>query len=602
MLLSFRRLPAFLFLLSLSLLATSTPAAAQVVDSLGPDSTAADTVDQTARYLKAQEASTITLPVPPLAGRTGPYAARGRMVLTQDSILWTNAETLGDLLQEVPGVFLWRGGWFGQPEYVNYRGRGTASVEYWLDGLLLPALGPDSLAFDPATMALSFLDRVEIEQLPGRLRVYLYTRRNDRLSARSRIGVSTGDRSVARYYGALERRFRSGLGFTGAFDYLSAPTGSGYSSDYSNLMYWLQAGWQPSPGFGLEAQSVRMSPDRAPFLRAPGDTIGTGVKGKREDDQVRLFWGRAAQAPGARLDLLFGHSRWQGEGITQTLDQGSARISWRTVRTSVAGSATWRSRWTPWDFRADAGVALPGGLSLDGEAALLRHDHSRSSRWLSGHASLALPLGVILSGGGRVGREVAQPSLAADTAQRVASYEGSFGIERSWLGVEVGLTRTSAFAPRVYQPYLLVDHFQSLADRSWVTASVRLRPVQWLTLESWYSDPTGQGVNGMPPTHSYSTATIRSRFLHDFPSGIFDLKLQLAMDAWSDGVVGFDAGGNPIKLGGATFFRSLIEIRLAGLVLFWDRLNLSAARRSYIPEYPLPRAGSTYGVRWEFMN
>ncbi len=597
--LTLRRLPALLFLLGS---AVAVPAGAQVVDSLGPDSTAADTVDQTARYLKAQEAEGVRLPVLPRIGLTGPFAAQSRMVFTQDSILWTNAETLGDLLQEVPGVFLWRGGWFGQPEYANYRGRGTASVEYWLDGQLLPALGPDSLAFDPATLALSLLERVEIERLPGTLRVQLFTRRNDRLSAQSRIGVSTGDRSVARYYGALERRFRSGLGFSGAFDYFSAPTGSGFSSNYSNLMYWLQAGWQPSPRFGLQVQSIRMSPDRAPFLRGPGDTIATGLKGKREDDQVRLFWGRPDRGTGARLDLLYGRSRWNGSGVMQTMDQGTARVSWRTVRAGLGGSATWRSRWTPWDFRATGGVALPGGLSLDGEAAWLQHDNNRTSHWVSGHASLALPLGAVLSGGARFGREVAEPSLASDTAQKVASFEGSFGFERPWLGVEVGLTRTSAFAPRVFQPYLVVDHFQSLADRSWITGSIRLRPVQWLTLESWYSDPTGEGINGMPPTHSYTTATIRSRFLHDFPSGIFDLKLQVAMDAWSDGVVGFDAGGNPIKLGGATFFRSLIEIRLAGLVLFWDRLNLSAARRSYIPEYPMPRAGSVYGVRWEFLN
>ena len=69
-----------------------------------------DTVDQTKRFLEAQALAAIRLPTLPLIGVAGPQPAMSRIVLNRDSIEWTGAETLSDLLQKVPGVYLWRGG------------------------------------------------------------------------------------------------------------------------------------------------------------------------------------------------------------------------------------------------------------------------------------------------------------------------------------------------------------------------------------------------------------------------------------------------------------------------------------------------------------
>jgi hypothetical protein len=43
-------------------------------------------------------------------------------------------------------------------------------------------------------------------------------------------------------------------------------------------------------------------------------------------------------------------------------------------------------------------------------------------------------------------------------------------------------------------------------------------------------------------------------------------------------------------------------MKLGSLIFFWDRLNLSGNKRSYVPEYLVPRFGSTFGARWEFAN
>ena len=136
----------------------------------------------------------------------------------------------------------------------------------------------------------------------------------------------------------------------------------------------------------------------------------------------------------------------------------------------------------------------------------------------------------------------------------------------------------------------------------WITASVRIAPLQWITLETWYSDPRGEAPEGLPPTHSMSAATIRSKFLRQFPSGIFDLKLQLSMEAWGRGTIGRDASGAPINLRGATFFKSLVEVQLQSFTIYWDRGNLSATDLTYVPGFRLPSFGSNFGVRWEFLN
>jgi hypothetical protein len=96
--------------------------------------------------------------------------------------------------------------------------------------------------------------------------------------------------------------------------------------------------------------------------------------------------------------------------------------------------------------------------------------------------------------------------------------------------------------------------------------------------------------------------TLRSKFLRQFPSGVFDLKLRLSMESWGTGVIGRDAGDVPIRLSGATFFRSLVEIQLQSFRLFWDRGNLSASNLTYVPGFEIPSYGTVFGVRWEFLN
>jgi hypothetical protein len=555
----------------------------------------------TKRYLEAQALNSIRFPTLPLLGVEGPRSSFSRIVFDRDSIDWSYAETVSELLQRAPGVYLWRGGWIGRSEYLNFQARGPTSVEYYVDGVPYLPVGTDSVGVDPSTMALSFLSRVEVERWPGLLRVYLFTRHDDRRSPASRIGIGSGDKSIARYFAGIEARSRSGLGMALLGDYLNAPTASGSSSASSVSNYLGRASFIPSARFGAEAQLQLLDANRTAFDNGTG-IIGAPFQGTRSDVGVRVFFATGKDGGGLRANAVFGQTSWDGSQILSKFRQGGLMLSYRSPSVGFTGWALNRSRWTPWDTRITAGWAPSGWLSVSGEGGYRRHDLGRESRWVGARAGLRLPLGVQVAGAFRTGQLVAAPTILSDTAQKLNDLQGTIGLERPLIGLEVGYATNAAFQPRPYQAFPTIDSLRASGRTEWLTARWRISPRPWLAFEGWYNNPIGRAPDGQPPTHSLTTATVRSKFWRSFPSGIFDFKLQLGMESWSNGVIGRDSTGAAIQLDGATFLRSLVEIRLQTFIIYWDRSNLGGSGKTYVPGFSVPRYASTFGVRWEFTN
>ena len=354
-------------------------------DTLLADSLPEDTVDYTARFLEAQQQVAVRTPVLPVLAPPGPRPAFTRTVFTRDSIEWGHAVTVGDLLTQIPGVYLWRGGFIGRPEPVNFQARGATSAEYYLDGLPYVAAGIDSVAVDPALFSISFLDRIEVERWPGLLRVHLFTRRHDRVAPRSRIGIARGDDDYARYEGSLERRFANGVGFAAAADYLNSPTASGSTSGYSNTQFWLQGHYIPNSRVGFQYQLVRSSPERDPFVNAlpvPNDTIGAGFDASRTDAQLRASWRARDDGMGPRIEALYGRTGWDGAGIDQQINQVGGGLGYRTPVFSVGASAYHRTRWTALDVRGTAGWNPVPAVAATVEAVHQRHYGGRNSNYV----------------------------------------------------------------------------------------------------------------------------------------------------------------------------------------------------------------------------
>src|SRR5437867_2755844 len=115
----------------------AAPAAAQV------DTTARDTTarkDTTARDTTPAYPPVFAEPTP-----AGPLPRGTRYRFTADSFALSNIQTLSDLLDHIPGVYVARGGFYGQAEIVFYGARGAAGLEIYWDGVPYLPIGRDSV-------------------------------------------------------------------------------------------------------------------------------------------------------------------------------------------------------------------------------------------------------------------------------------------------------------------------------------------------------------------------------------------------------------------------------------------------------------------------
>lgn len=605
----------------------SRPLRAQIPTATIDTSAAADSArddslrhDATARLLTATARASIRVPVLPDLGSEGPKALGSRLVLDRRSVAWHTAFTVADLLLDVPGVYIWRGGWHGRPVYPNYRGRGAASVSWFVDGVPFIPLGPDSVGVDPGLFALALFERVEIERWPSGLRVYLYTPQHNSLAPRSRVGLTTGEFKVSRFTGDLEYRWRNGLGLTTAAEVFDAPGPGGSLNDAHLNTGLLRAEFVPRQAFGVQVQLYRLSPlIRAYHVGTLGtDTIGGSDRGTRNDLQVRVFARKGDEAHHLEADLLYVRSAWSSDtfrvrindstvatlsdSVHQRSNGGGLVLALRRPRWGVTGTGWLRDGWTPVSLRGNGGIVPFDRLSIDGEVVHEEHDGGRTSGWGGARAALTLPLGFGVEGAVRQGSQVFAPSRRTDVAQDISerSLRGSWDIR--YASLFGGVSSTAGFRPYAFQPYLLIDSIRALPRTTWLDLGATLRPSNWLTLDAWYSDPKGASPQGLPPTHSLVRGEIRSKFLRQYPSGIFELRLAAEMETWGHGVIGMDSLGAAIPLRGSTYYRLDIGLKLAGFQFYWDRINLRATKHGYVPGFTVPGLGQAFGMRWEFSN
>ncbi|MEO6067178.1 MAG: Plug domain-containing protein [Gemmatimonadales bacterium] len=583
------------------------PLAAQIpvptADSVPSDSARADSLrrDATTRLLAADALTSQRVPVLPDLSGEGPRAADSRRVLDRRDIAWRTAQSVSDLLSEIPGVYVWRGGWFGRPAYANYHGRGATSIDWVIDGVPYLPMGPDSIGVDPSLFALALFERVEIERWPGGLRVLLFTPHHQGLAPRSRIGITTGQFNVARFQGDLEYRWKNGLGLTGAAEYFDSPTATGVNTDANIVNGLLRAEYVPRPDRGVQVQFLSQASDRNPFV-TDGDTIGSGLTGSRGELQARVFLRNGTEARHLQADVLYSRSRWSSGSVDQVVEGAGMVLGLRSPRWRLGGTTWIRSRWTPLSMRGEAGFVPVDRLSLNAEATHESHDGGRTSDWMGLRAAVQLPLGFEADAGMRRGHRVVAPALAAAAAQDLSEVELRGRWRTSVVTLEAGVSHTGAFQPYRFASYLQIDSLRALGRTKWIELGATITPLPWMRLEGWYSDPRGAAPDGLPPTHTTVRGELRSRFLRKFPSGIFELRLAGEMETWGHGIIGTDGAGTPIPLRGATFFRLAAGLKLGGFQFFWDRVNTQSTKLTYVPGFKIPNLGQTFGVRWEFSN
>ncbi|UCD23570.1 MAG: TonB-dependent receptor plug domain-containing protein, partial [Gemmatimonadota bacterium] len=595
------------------LVAASAPAIGQDTTLVRPDSVAARPDSVAGDSLPAPRYLIVPTAEPEVP--SGPLPARTRYSFTRDSILWAGSLTVADLLRAIPGVYVVRAGFHGQPEYVAYAGRGGAAIELYWDGVELPPLGPDSLFNDLSSYRLSYIQRVDVEVLPTTLRVFLVSERHNNVTPYTYLRVARGDFNTAAYAGIFQKRWRNGLGLNLAGDFLGTDGASGSGRSDQTFDIWARLDWTPSSRTGASYQIRRQRHDRDPVGDAPDVSERFGV---RTDYLLAFFAGTRDDGLGLRAEGTISSSSWKSDSITpdvpdQRVRQAQVRVrymepTWKAELTGRLGES-----WVTSEVLARLGwVPLPG-VVVSGDARWRRHDLDRTS--LMGYATLGLSRGPIsLVGGVQYTDGHQAPLLATDSAQKTVDAMIRAGLSTFLLSGHVGMVRREGFRPYAFPELPVIPAFDSVSSATYIEVDLKIRTSRALSFDAWYSAPVRggrvdlpagsqlQAADLQPPTHGRFQITFQSQFWRTFRSGSFDFKIRAALESWSTGIGGVDAEGEPIVHAGASFYELFVQVRLSGFKFFWDLRNAYNSPDPYVPGLTYPRSVQVYGVRWEFNN
>ena len=582
-----------------ALLLVAVGAAAQVDTTARRDSTARpDTTarDTAPRYLPP-------FPEPILAG---PLPRGVRYSFTPDSFVFANVQTLSDLLAHVPGVYVARGGIYGTAEIAFYGGRGAAGLEIYWDGVPYLPLGRDSLYIDPARIPLAPLERVDVIALPAVLRVYLVSARQRSTETTSLIGIATGEVKTANYRGAFLQRWRSGLGLSLVADYNNLDGIENTSSPAFNAVdLWVKAEYVPNPRWGVSYQTLSSRWHRSE------SSVTADWHPERRDGIFRVFAAARDDGLGLRAQATYATTSVGGDTVVpdRSLSQGALEVRNDWSRAHLGFTVRRLDDARPWQFEGTAAWNPIAGFTLAGDARYADYSRGRTGKRAHLAAGLALPAGLSLHGDLASARDLHAPLDSTDVAQRTVDASGAVRWERGWITLEVGGASRDPFSPIGFPVGLLAKdssgpvRLSTTQQTRYFTTHAALGILPGLQISGWYFDPLVTSGNDFePPYHARASLTFYSKFWRVFRSGIFALRGEWAMESWSRGTAGLDTTGQLITLPGATVAEANIEVRIAGVTIFWIQRNVTQQRVTYMPGFDYPRRYQVYGVRWIFTN
>ena len=546
--------------------------------------------------------------LPRLGAPPGPMPKNGRFVFDHDALWFSGALDLAELLQQIPGVFLVRAGWYGRPEALHYAGQGAASLELYWDGFAIDPLGRDSAGIDLSTYNLGFVNRVEVEVLPTVIRVYLFSDGQAVRRPRTETSFATGDASTNTYRVRYLNRWKDGLGLGVGVEFLGTSAGNAASGHSNDLTIWGKGSWIPSPRFGVEYQALSTTINRDAFAETlpsgAADTI-PNPGSHRTDLFFRGFVATRDDGMGLRFDALAGSTSYTDSAAVLNRNelQGATVVAYRAGRWSGELTTRVRDGSTPLELQLRGALSPFYGLTVSGSLDRKSHVGARRSTDASLGAELRPFPGLAFHGVARMRSVVARPDVLTDTAQRVTDVSGGVALTSRGADLDVTYARHGAFTAPLYGVFdTVVAAYPSLPVRT-VTASFALRPTLFLSLSGWYRHPLDPVTSAYePPHHSRLAATFRTRLLPVLRRNAFDFTAEAAVEAWSHGAMGVDGSGNPIRLPGAMVVDYRLEMRLLGAALFWTVRNSRSELYSLVPGVAMPHVAQRYGVRWEFTN
>src|SRR6185503_10061865 len=346
---------------ALALVAWTTSLAAQA------DTTQRDTSRAVGDTARSPDTTEVLLPTFRPVVAPGPLPTGARYVFTEDSLLLLSSQTLSDLLTHIPGVYVVRGGWYGQAEIALYGGRGPASFEIFVDGVPYLPLGRDSIYVDPARISLAAYERVDVLVMPAALQIYLVSLTHRSSRPRTQIGVMTGRQDVAGYRAGYSKRARSGFGVSLVADWNSMGAGptTSTTTSFGTSDFLLKAEYVPPGGrvgasFALFTSSWKRT--------ATSDNLRVlGWRQDRIDRVLRMFIAQRSDGLGWRVTTTLtstglSHDTLLGGG--RSVSSGALEASLTGRKAMVVGTARGGAGGMPSMLEARAGWIGPLRVNL----------------------------------------------------------------------------------------------------------------------------------------------------------------------------------------------------------------------------------------------
>jgi hypothetical protein len=563
---------------------------ASTADSAGSDSTAGDSIP---RFT--------SLPPDPIL--PGPLPLGERFSFTVDSFAFSDTKTVSDLLMRIPGVYVARGGLYGQAEIVLFGGRGPAALEIYWDGTPYLPLGRDSVYLDPARISLAPLERVDVIVLPATLRVYLVTRRQSSTAPVTEVGITTGEFNTSGYRGAFQKRWRSGMGLSLVADWndITGPAGSP-TTPFHGVDLWLKGEYVPSAKVGISYQTLISDWNRGGYTDPVVDTVHT----RRVDQLLRFFLAARADGLGPRLDLTLASAKVSRDPDfdDRSLSQANLELSVLGSRASAAVIARVEDERSPFVVEGRAAWIPLHPITLSADARHAKYSMSRTGDRAHLAAGIALPLGFSVHGDVAWAKDLQAPALSDDSVQLMTDLSGALRWDRSWVTLEVGSAQRDPFvpSPEFATGLRTVTQLDSSPASQYFTVHGSLRLLPGFQIAGWYFDPVRGGGAYEPPHYSRCALTFYSKFWRVYKSGIFALRAEGAVETWSGGAPAGLSGTTALSLPAATFINVDIQMRIAGVTIFWANRNSRAYHGGYVPGVEYPRNYQFYGVVWRFTN
>lgn len=535
----------------------------------------------------------------------------------RDSVFSSGAQMLGELIEAVPGVTVFRTGWLASPHLAAYLGK-VGRVRVFYDGVELDPL--DARA--GGVLDLSFvetwpLEEARVEQGADEVRVHLRSWRVSSTTPVTRVDIHTGDLETNTYRGYFGRRFPGGHALQlGAYQYGTTDVQHGGDADQTSL--WGRAGWARS-GWSFDASLLRVGRQRGEQVReGPGAPL-PALDAVSSTAYVRAGFGDPDSGPwlqaiAARQQFVI---RKPPITVLDTIPgpggggPGGSPEEPDTV--TIAGDTARSAR----QYVVAGGLAF-GRLRLSGTARA-REWGGRLRLTPSVRATVDLQratLGAFLerpAGAGGVRAELnarIQPlsplSLELVTARWVSGAAPGFTAFRAGIGVRAGRLWIGGGTFKT-------DGVTSLAPVLFDTgfrapAAEPVRGIYGLARGKVFRDIgldlVGMRYLGAAPFHpEYQVRTrlyLDSDMRQRFPSGNLHILIALTHEYRTQ--VPFLAGNGELLASQYRTWGLQVEVRLLSATLSYQFRNFMNEEFMQVPGFAMPRPTNFYGVRWEFWN